>query len=235
MIIFKRRNLLPLLALLTIISACSGQTKPLPKEVLKLDKFDFDTKVTTLLPENTKDETYPDVFNVKNMSLQKFTVYDDEFSEDRKPIWIEYRQFHYRSTDELASFGKLICNSLNIATTLNGEIMLMNGLAGEVEEQESEQFIQTLNKLYGQAVKTEGEFMEPFDVYTWTLDDRLIKYVPLFDDEKSTMNIIIDKENKTLEGGERRPHYKGLIYIIDAQYSKELIGKFHTGDLLYCQ
>jgi hypothetical protein len=77
--------------------------------------------------------------------------------------------------------------------------------------------------------------MKPFDIYTWSLKDRTIKYVPLFDDESSTMNIVVDKDKKTIEGGARNPHYKGLLYIISSKYSADVIGKFHTGDLLYCQ
>lgn len=242
----KLKDLLPInfsmkthafaLLILTLLSNCNAQTKSLSTTVLQLEDLDFSTPVSALLPADSKDTTYDAMYTVKNTSLQKFTIKANEYEEDAPPTWIEYRQFQSRSSDELAKFADFTFNTFNVVVSLEeDDMMLFNAIASDLSKKESDDFIHLLDKKYGTAVKTEGDFMEPFAVYTWTLKDRILKYVPLYDDEHNTLKIVIDKENNTLEEAEKTPHYQGLFYVIQAKYSEQLIGRFHTGELLYCQ
>ncbi|WP_437920044.1 hypothetical protein [Sphingobacterium sp. LRF_L2] len=220
---------------LVLMTNCYGQKRSLSDTILELENLDFTTPISALIPEETKDTAYVDMYNVKNTSLQRFITKENEYYDDAKPIWIEYRQFQSRSSDELAKFDDVTFNTFNMVVTLQEEMMLFNAIAEDLDKEESDAFIELLNKKYGPAEKTEGEFLNPFEIYTWKLEDRVLKYVPLYDDEHNTLKIVIDKENDTLEAGEKTPHYRGLFYVIEAKYSDKVIGNFHTGDLLYCQ
>lgn len=224
-----------LLSIMVSIINCNGQKKSLSTTSLVLENFDFSTPVAALLPENTRDTAYDEVYNVKNTSLQKFVVKENEYEENAKPLWIEYRNIQSRSSDQIAKFGNIIFNTFNMVVSLEQEMILFNAIVGDITEKESDKFIQLLNKKYGSAEKTEGKFLNPFEIYTWKLDDRVLKYVPLYDDESNTLKIVIDKDNKTLKTADKTPHYKGLFYVINAKYSDKVIGNFHTGELLYCQ
>lgn len=219
---------------LVLMNSCHGQTRSLAKNILRLENFDFSTPVSTLLPADTKDSSYDDVYNVKNTSLQKFVSRENDYTDEGKPLWYEYRQFSSRSSDELARYDDFVFNTFNMVVSLEEEIIVFNAIASDLTKQESDQFIELLTKKYGSAEQTEGEFMDSYEIYTWKLKDRILKYVPLYDDESNTLKIAIDQENKTLEEGEKRPHYRVLFYVINAKYSDLVIGNFHTGDLLYC-
>jgi hypothetical protein len=220
--------------ILMLMGACEAQVKSLDKAPLDLEKFDFSTKMSTLLPESTKNKENSDWYRVKNMSMSRDTVFSDEYGSDPKPKWLEYRNRSSSSGDTIASFLDLQFNSANFATTIDDKIMVANGIVSEISESEYKKLVTVLNTKYGVAVKTQGEFFKPFDIYTWTLKDRIIKFVPLFDDERSTMKIVVDKDNKTISNAEKTPHYRALLYVIDKKYADQVIGKFNTGDLLYC-
>lgn len=227
--------MIALFTIVPLIVSCNGQTMPLDQAALDLEQLDFSTRVSALLPERTREKKYDGWYQVKSSSIEKVTVYDDEFDENRKPIWTEYRQRSFSSRDELAKVDKFGFNTVNLATSLDGELMVVNGVAGRMSLNDIEEFVKILNKKYGEAIKTKGEFMKPFDIYTWKLKDRLIKYVPLFDDESNTLNVVVDKDNNTIKGGEKKPHYKGLVFVINHKHVEKVVGNFHTGELLYCQ
>jgi len=229
------KKMIALFTIVTLIVSCNGQTMPLDKVALDLEQLDFSTRVSALLPERTREKKYDGWYQVKSSSIEKVTVYDDEFGENRKPIWTEYRQRSFSSRDELAKINKFGFNTVNMAVALDGELMVVNGVAGRMSLGEIEEFVKLLSKKYGEAVKTKGEFMKPFDIYTWKLKDRLIKYVPLFDDEAGTLNVVIDKDKQSIQGGGKQPHYKGLVFVVNHKHADKVVGNFHTGELLYCQ
>ncbi len=228
------RKVYGLLTALPLGLSCTGQVKSLDRSALDLEHFPFTTKVTGLLPEHTRDEHYAGWYKVKGTSIEVDTVYDDEFSENRKAQWIEYRSRGYSSRDVLAKFDDLGFNTVNLVATLEGEVVLINGLADRVKAEDREALFALLDKQYGEAVKTQGEFMKPFDIYTWYTADRVVKYVPLFDDETNTLALTVDKNKGTINPAAKESHYRGLIYIIKKEYAGKLVGNMHTGDLLYC-
>ncbi|WP_181358483.1 hypothetical protein [Taibaiella chishuiensis] len=228
------RKVYGLLLALPLSVSCTGRVKPLDRAVLDLEHFPFTTTVTELLPEHTEDNHYAGWYKVKGTSIEVDTVYDDELSDAPKAQWIEYRSRGYSSRDELARFDDLGFNTVNLVATLSGDVILVNGVADRVNADDREALFALLDKKYGNARKTQGTFMNPFDIYTWQAADRLIKYVPLFDDTQHTLHVVADKSKGTLSGASGQSHYKGLIYIISKEYARKLVGNMHTGDLLYC-
>lgn len=231
-------NLIFYLNLLLLFVSCKGQTKPIGEKPLDLEEFNFDTKITTLFPDkykSTKWENYYNIPSAMNTSLfQKVTVYENEFTDRQKPKWIEYREGSSTTADTLAIFKDSAFNTVNFATTLDDKIMVVNGVAQEIGQVEIEKFIQQMNKKYGNSVKTKGKFFKPFDIYTWKLADRTIKYCVIVNDESNTMKIAVDVEKQKLEEVKREPHYEAYIYIIKKEYEKTVVGEMNTGDLIYC-
>lgn len=223
------KKALCLLALIPCFMSCSEPGKALDKTTLDLEHFDFSTPITTLLPESTRDTGNKNWYRIKSTVLSADTTYEDAFETSGKALWVEYREQQFTYDDALAKFGAQNFNTVNIVTTLQGNIMLLNGVAGRVSPSASKAFVAALDKKYGAAVKTQGEFIHAFTIYTWTLEDRMIKYVPLSDDEKGTLHIGAGKE-----AGASDPHYRALFYVIKKEYAAQLTGNLHSGDLLHC-
>ena len=227
-------KLLTFLNLLIIYTSCNGQIKPIGEEPLELANFDFNTKFTTLLPDKNKSKNYDGYYEVKSELIEVDTIKDDDFNGSEKPIRIEYREKGYSSGDTLATFEDFDFNAINLVTTLDGNIMVVNALIGEISLKETHRFIKLLDRKFGKSKKTKGEFIKPFDIYTWEFKDRFIKYCVVGDDESNTLKIVVDKENNTIENGKRQPHLGAYIYLIKKEYSDKVIGKMGTGDLIYC-
>lgn len=224
------KKLLLILAILPIVLSCNGQEKSVPKslaeESLQLENFDFSTKLSTLLPEETKSKEYTGYYKIKSEMLEVDTISDGQFIGSEKPVRIEYRQRSFSNRDVIATFDDFEFNAINLVTSIDGKLMLINAVAGETDKGKTDHFVSTLNKKYGNSKKTKGEFAEQnFDIYTWKLKDRIIKYNVVFDDEKSTLKI----------GGEKNPHYQSYLYIIRNEFQNEIFGKVSSGDFVYLE
>ncbi|MEO6818111.1 MAG: hypothetical protein ABI266_02220 [Ginsengibacter sp.] len=225
-----------LIASLLLMSSCNSQVKPLAEATLALENFDFNTNVSSLLREKDKSKEYENFWNVKSMVIGIDTVFTDEFDdENRKPIRLDYRPSVYSARDKIATFGDMNFYAINMVTTLDNKIMVMSGSVPEVSEQEVKTFVSGMNKKHGDAVKTTDDFFGPYDIYTWKLADRIIKYCVIYDDESNVLKIEVDKEKKSLKGVEKTPHYKAYLFTINNKYADQVIGKMNTGDLLYCK
>lgn len=234
----KHCLLLP--AMLAFLVACDGQKNrmaaSLAEEPLQLEQFDFNTKLATLLPEETRSKEYSGYYKVKSEMLEVDTVSDGEFIGSEKPVRIEYRQRSFSSRDILANFGSSKFNALNFATSLDGEIMLINAVAGQTDKEQSRDLIETLDKKYGKATPSQGEFINrKFDMYTWQLKDRIIRYSLVLDNEENTLKIEVDNEQKTIKNGEKEPHYQGYLFIIRKGYEDNIFGKASSGDFVYLE
>lgn len=227
-------KLLIFLNLLIIFTSCNGQIKPIDEEPLDLENFEFNTKFTTLIPDKNKSKNYNGYYKVKSELIEVDTIKDGDFIGSEKQIRIEYREKSYSSGDTLAKFEDFDFNAINLVTTLDGNIMVVNALVGEISLKEAQSFIKLLDRKYGKAKKTKGEFIKPFDIFTWEFKDRIIKYCIVGDDESNMLKIVVDKENNTIENGKREPHLEAYIYLIKKEYADKVIGKMGTGDLIYC-
>lgn len=215
--------------------SCAQDVKSLDEAPLQLENFDLSTPISTLLPEKTKIKEMNGYYKLKFATLQKDTVYEDKFSEHAKPKWIEYHQGSYSSRGQLAQFGSFNFNVVNFVTSLDDKIWLANALVGEITLEEVQRFIAFMDSKYGKAVKSQGEFFKPFDIYTWDLKDRIIKYSVVHDNEESTLKLEIDADRKTIEAGKKKQHYKAYIYVAGKENAGKVFEGMTTGDLLYCK
>ena len=109
---------------------------------------------------------------------------------------------------------------------------MMNGFVDKIEQKESEKFIKILDEKYGKAIKTTGRFFGSFDAYKWELNDRIIRYCTVWDNEEN--KIKLEESNGTLTFGEKEPHFKALIFIINKKYKNEILGgNSGSGDFVY--
>ncbi len=220
--------------------SCNGQEKrivtSIAEEPLQLENFDFNTKLSALLPEKTKSKVYSGYYELKSELLKVDTISDGEFIGSEKPVRIEYRQQSFSSQDILAKFGNEEFNAVNLATTIDGKIMVLNALIDKTDLKQTKDFIETIDKKYGKSAKTKGEFSDKnYDIFTWQLKDRIIRYTTVLDKEENTLKIEIDEENKKIMNGDKNPHYKGYIFIIKKEYKSQIFGKVSSGDFVFLE
>ncbi|SDJ52253.1 hypothetical protein SAMN04487898_103153 [Pedobacter sp. ok626] len=201
---------------------------------IELEDFNLDSKVSTFVSDKNKYKTYTNYYQIKSEVIGADTVSDGEFIGSEQPIRIDYKQQMFSYEDVIARFGDFEFNAINFATTITGQLMVFNGVAGKISLEETQDFVQLLNDKYGKAAKTKGEFIKPFDIYTWQLKDRIIKYCVVSEEESNTLKVIADKDHQTIKEGKKETYLKAYIYIIKKHYADQVIGKMSSGDLLYC-
>jgi len=228
------------LAMLPLVICCNGQqNKPatsLDKEPVQLENFDFNTKISTLLPAAMKSKEYAGYYQAKGEFIEIDTISDDNFVEDEKPVRIEYRQRSYASRDVLAKFDDHEYNAVNLATTMDGKIMLISAVVGNTTIDDTNDLAAYLTKKHGKPVKSKGEFANKnFDITTWQLKDRMIRYSLVLDNEDNTLKIQADQGSKQITGGEKTPHYTGYIFVIKNEYKDKILENRSSGDFVYLQ
>jgi hypothetical protein len=162
------------------------------------------------------------------------TISDGEFIGSEKPIRIEYRQEIFSNDDVLARFDDFDFNAINFATTIKGDMMVFNAVADKISLKDTNRFVEFLDKKYGKSKKVREYFIKPYDLYTWQLKDRIIKYGIVTNDGTNTMKIEADESGGRVKDGISEPHIRAYIYIIKKEYADQVIGKMSSGDLLYC-
>jgi hypothetical protein len=233
--IYQMKKLLLLLAILLFIISCNGNKTPkaksLSEETLELENFDFDTKISTLVPEKNKKVTkYGEHYELKSEMMIVDTITNGDSGQ---PIRIRYNPLSYTLEDAMAKFDEFDFNAISLETTLGGKIMAVNGLVEKISLSETQVFIDLLNKKYGKAIQTKGDFVRPFDIFTWQLKDRIIKYCIVINNETNTMKIVVDNENKEIKKGKKEQYFGAYIYLIKNEYAEKLIGKM-GGKFSYC-
>ena len=233
------KNIITILLLLSTVmfTSCYGQTKPIGEEPLNLESFNFDTKILDLYPEKNKSQQFKNFYEIKgtihSQLVAKDTTYINEYSENKKAIGIEYRQQSSTSIDTMAVFENQQFQKVNVATTINGTIKVINAVADEITLKQCDALIKTLIKKYGKPKKMKNSWNETFTIYEWTTKNKIIRFVSAFDDESTTMKIVIHEENQTIASGEKEPHYVGYLFIINPLLKAEVFGKMKTGDFVY--
>ena len=201
------------------------------EEAIELQDFNFDTQVSTYVSAKNRYKTYDNYYQIKSEVIGVDTIYDGEFIGAEKPIRIEYRQDVFSYDDVLARFDDFDFNAVNFATTLDGKIMVMNGIVGRISLNETQQFVGLLNKNYGEAKKSTGNFIKSYDIYTWELKDRIIKYCVVETDESNVLKIGADTPQKT---DKKESILQAYLFIVKKEYANQIIGQMSSGDLLYC-
>lgn len=216
---------------------CNAQTKPIGEEPLNLENFNFDTKLLDLYPEKNKNKQFKNFYDIKgtvhSQLVEKDTTYINNYSENKKAIGIEYLQKTSTSIDTMAVFESQQFQKINVGTTIDGKIKVINTVADELSQQECDKLIKKLTSKYGNPKKLKNSWNETFTIYEWTTTNRIIRFVSAFNDESTTMKIVINKENQTLSLGEKETYYVGYLFIINPLLKAEVLGKMKTGDFVF--
>lgn len=232
-----RQNYLYLLISLLFLINCNGQTKPIGKEPVDLENFDFNTKISDLFPNEYKSKEYKNYYeipgSIHSQIVEKDTTFTNEYSENKKPIGIEYRQQSSTSIDKLAIFENQIFNKVNIATTLDNKIKVINGVADEVTRKQSEDFIKNISKKYGKPKIFKSQGNENFTCHEWKTNNRIIRFVTTFDDESGTLKLNVDEKMQAISAGKKEPHFTNYLFVINQSFKNEVFGKLKTGDFVY--
>nr|WP_314492562.1 hypothetical protein [uncultured Chryseobacterium sp.] len=223
------RKIIYVLSILFFFTSCKKE------EAVELQDFDFNKKTSDYFSDKDKYKTYDNYYQTKSEVIGVDTISYGEFIGSEKPIRIEYRQAIFSYEDVLARFDDFDFNAINFATTVDGRMMVFNAVAGNISLKETQKFVELLDEKYGKSKKIKENFIEPYDIYTWFLKDRLIKYCVVADDESNSIKIEVDKMNNSIKDGIKEPHFKAYIYIIKNEYAKQIVGQMSSGDLLYCK
>jgi len=205
------------------------------EKAVELQDFNFNNKTSTYFSDKDKYKTYDNYYQIKSEVIGVDTIFDGEFIGSEKPIRIEYRQEIFSNEDVLARFDDFDFNAINFATTVDDKIMVFNAVAGEISLKETKKFIELLDEKYGKSKVSKETFIKPYDIYTWRLGDRIIKYCVVADNESNTLNIETDQAIKKIDNGKKKFHVRAFLYIIKNEYASQVIGKMNSGDLLYCK
>lgn len=233
------KNNFTLLYLLStfMFMSCKGQSKPIGDTPLNLETFNFETKISDLYPEKNKSKEYKGYYEIKGALHSQLVVADttflNKYSENKKAIGIEYRQQSSTSIDTMAIFENQIFQKINVATTIEGNIKVINAVAEDLTKQQSEVFFKTIVSKYGKPKKLKNNWNEKFCTYEWIKNNRIIRFVSAYNDESTTMKLVIDEAKQTISSGEKEPHYVGYLYIINPVLKDEVFGKMKTGDFVF--
>jgi len=215
-----------------------GQVKPIGQAPLNLIDISFDTKVQSLYPEKYKSAKWDDYYDIpvgdETRAVQRDTTYIDEFSANQKAVGLEYRQISSSSRDTLAIAGDQTFSSLSVAASLDGKIKVIGAEISEITDKETRDLITALNKKYGNFKKMEGEFMSKFTIYEWEAKDRFFRYATIFNDEKNTIKLEVDKEQGSIKNVDRTPHHDGYFFVINKAYLDDL-KTLGTGTFVYLE
>lgn len=229
------------------LPACASRPGPLGEGTIRLDDFDFSTPICEILPERYKNTEYGDDFyQVPSSSGLGWNGYGKETRralDTDEALWIEYKHGSSTSIDQYLSMAGLICNAANFATTLDGRIFVASGYIDELTQAENDDFIAQLSKRYGEPVHTQESFCSDYDLYTWTLKDRTIKYAVVTTDDSNALILEMERNDagKLFPTGpgkhEHRTYHQGRIFVIDAAWKDRFLASDHypSGDFVYCK
>lgn len=226
-----------LASLMISLISCAPKSGHLGEDTIEFDNFDFSTPVTDILPEHYIHPDYgKDCFSVPSVSGSNLYYKEICCSYANEALWLEYRHFGSCSGDEYLSMAGRIFNAANFATTLDGRVFLVGGKINELTQTESDDFIARLGKRYGEPIHSAKSFFCDHDLYTWTLEDRTLKYAVATTDESSVLKIEMehneDGELTDLREGIRKSRLIGSFFVIDTEWKERFLTNDHmvSGD-----
>ena len=223
------KKIVSVLICLLFLTSCKKE------KAIELQDFNFNNRTSTYFSKKDKYKTYDNYYQIKSEVIGVDTISDGDFIGSENPIRIEYRQEIFSNEDVLARFDHFDFNAINFATTVDDKMMVFNAVAAKISLKETEKFVELLDEKYGKSKISKGTFIKPYDIYTWRLADRIIKYCVVVDDDSNTIKIEVDQSNKRVNNGKKESHLRAFLYIIKNEYANQVIGKMSSGDLLYCE
>jgi len=219
------------LNLITILFiGCKSHEKAIGEAPIILDNFNFETNIKDIYPDRYKvdgDSVYafPSSY-VKESTTAIDTLYEEYWSSDKTPKGLNYKQLIYTKEDTIAIFENFPFANLNIVTTLDHKkIMMISSFLEEISKTKTDDFVSKLNQKYGKAERVSQNYNE-YEVYTWNLKDRTIKYSVLLNERKDPRHF-----DKTT-GVEILNAY---FFIIKKEYENVFVDKMDEGALNYCK
>ncbi|WP_293743317.1 hypothetical protein [uncultured Pedobacter sp.] len=208
------------------IIGCMGQVKPVGQAPLDLIDINFDIKVTSLYPEKYKSEKLENYFDIpvgeKTIIVLRDTTFINEFYQEQKAVGVEYSQMSSSSDDTLAIACKQAFSSLSVAASPDGKIKAIGAKVSDMTDKEAKDFIAELTNRHGKPKKLEGDFMSKFTIYEWDAQDRIFRYSTIFNDEKNTVKLKVDKKEVTIKSMDRTPHHNGYFFVINKAFVNDL-------------
>lgn len=232
-----------LASLMISLISCTSKPGPLGEGIIKLDDFDFSTSISEILPERYIHPDYGnDWFSVPSVCGP--TLYHKETCcsySTNEVLWLEYRYSSFCSGDEYLSMADRTFNAANFATTSDGRVFLASGKIEELTQTESDNFIAQLSKRYGEPIHTVESSFSDYDLYTWMLEDRTLKYAVIATDESNVLKIEMEHNEEgeltDLREGKRNSYLIGYFFVIDAAWKDKFLTGDHmvSGDFCYCK
>lgn len=240
-------------ALFVIIYNCNAQQPEiLGEKPLNLKNNIFDLNIPTFIPEKYKLKNNPEYYEISinnnlgidlhKQLIKKDTLFADNdgtldnfnFQKNKVPKFITYSKKNHSNIDTVAVYDKFPFQAVNILTTIDNKVILMNGLIDEISLEDSNKFIQLLISDYGQPAITKNQlFSKNIIIYTWKNDDKLLKYCTFFNEENNTLVIETDKNSSIIKNGTKTPHLEGYFYISKKEFAPQLIGNVNNGDFVF--
>jgi len=225
---------------ISLFSLFNAQTKAIGDTPLDLEAFNFNTGIAVLFPEKNKSKSYNNAYEInlngnpeRSIMVEKEATFNDKYGKDRKENGYEYHQKNWSNIDEVASFQTQFFQKINVATTLDGKIKVISGLADELTKTDSEKLLKLLTNKYVAYRKLKSSWNEKVVIYEWTKKDRIVRFATSYNDESNTMKIVVDQSKKTVTEGEKQPHFVGYLFIINPSLKSEIFGKMNSGDFVY--
>ena len=204
---------------MTMQTSCSQQPKIIGESPLELENFDFNLNIKTFIPEkyySQESQLIVIPVNGGTVAIKRDTIYRDsihfhtpnEFSIQKIPEWILYKERFNSSHDLYVKFGEFQFRNIGFAVSLDNKIMAVGvqtpyGFNKEMNDN----FVRLLTNKYGDYSADEGEGV--FSIYTkysWELNDRIIHYWSYRNEEKT--------------------NYAGEFYIYKKEYADKIMETF---------
>lgn len=237
-----------LTSLMSSLLGCTSRPGPLGEGTIELDNFDFTTSISVIFPDRYLDPEFGDDgwYRVPSVSstLGDYAMYrrDTCFNFFRdKALWVTYRRQSLCPADEYLSMAGRTFPAANFATAFDGRIFAVGGTISELTQAASEDFIARLSERYGEPVHTVESFSRDYDMYTWTLEDRTLKYAAITTDEHNVLKFehVYNEDGSLadIRPGKRRNILQGYFFVIDAAWRDRFLitDRAVSGDFVYCQ
>lgn len=230
-----------LIAVFTTLLGCSSTPAPLGERPFNITGFDFSTPLSALLPDTYRDTSYkgerfegcyliPSAEDYPIL-LQRDTIR----TRDGVAQFIFCGRCNASQADRPILFAGQHFNAPNLAVSPEGHVIMIGGHLIAISDQDNDAFIARLTAQYGEPTAEYKGWRN--DLYTWTLEDRTIKYAVR---ETSTPVPVIEKDASgrltNLYNEKPQQALTAYLFVIDAAWVERITSADNIeGDLTHCR
>ena len=215
------------------LSSCQSQLKPIGEEIIDLENFSFNTKISELYPDEYKSEHYKNTYVMRGFNNHEiFIGIDSLFFYDNNGI--EYIQGNTSSLDSLAFFGNHIFQKINTISSTEGEIKLINAISELVTKTDANDFLKLLNEKYGKPKELINDLDNEAILYQWDLSDKVIRFVSIFNNDLNELNEMMYKVGTKKTPNKKESRFNCNLFIVNPHYKADIIKqKYFSNDLSF--